>query len=213
MSEREISVEVFSDVVCPWCYIGTERLERVRSTAGEGTKLRLEMQPFLLQPGVPPEGLDLKEMLAKKYGANPESMFANVERVARESGLPLDFSKVKRMYSTLGAHVLIKHAAAKGTQWELSRALFRAYFLEEKNISDADVLADIGEKHGYTRDEARALVTDNAELSQVRLEAQEASQAGIRGVPFFVFDQKVAVSGAQPEEVLRTAIAKVSAAL
>lgn len=211
MSEREVSVEVFSDVVCPWCYIGTERLERVRNEPGEGTTLRVEMQPFLLQPGVPPEGVDLGEMLKKKYGGDPAAMFASVERVAKESGVPLDFSKVKRMYSTLGAHVLLRHAAAKGTQWELARALFRAYFVEEKNISDPDVLADLGARHGFARDEARALVVDNAELSRVRIEAQEAAQAGIRGVPFFVFDQKVAVSGAQPEEVLRTAVAKVRA--
>ena len=212
MSEREVSVEVFSDVVCPWCYIGVERLERVRSAPGEGVALRVEFKPFLLQPGVPPEGLDLAEMLRKKYGGDPKEMFARVEHVARESGVALDFSKVRRMYSTLGAHALIAHAAAKGTQWALTRALFRAYFLEEKNISDADVLADLGAQHGFTRDEARALVTDSAELARVRVEASEASRGGIRGVPFFVFDRRVAVSGAQPEETLRAAVAKVSAA-
>ena len=212
MSVREVSVEVFSDVVCPWCYIGVERLERVRGAPGEGVALRVEFKPFLLQPGVPPEGLDLAEMLRKKYGGDPKEMFSRVEHVARESGVPLDFSKVRRMYSTLGAHALLRHAAAKGTQWQLGRALFRAYFLEEKNISDADVLADLGAQHGFTRDEARAIVTDNAVLSQVRLEAREASDAGITGVPFFVFDAKVAVAGAQPEAMLRTAIAKVTAA-
>lgn len=165
-------------------------------------------RPFLLDPSTPKEGADLRERLRAKYGADPEKMFASVEAAARSSGIPLDFSKVRRTPSTIAAHTLLRHAIDKGTQAALARALFEGYFLEGRDIGDADVLAGIAGAHGFEADEAIRLVRDEGELARTREEAGEAAASGVRGVPFFVLGGRLAVSGAQSVEVLRGAIGR-----
>lgn len=189
-----------SDVICPWCLIGEKRLRDALAQRPD-IEATVVFHPFLLDPSTPAEGADLRERLKKKYGADPEKMFARVEQAARESGIPLDFSKVRRTPSTLAAHVLIEQAAERGTQVALVRAIFGAYFLEGKDVGDPDVLAEIASHHGFSKDEARALVTDSSEREKIRSEAHAAAQQGVDGVPFFILDQKLAFSGAQPVEL------------
>jgi predicted DsbA family dithiol-disulfide isomerase len=161
---------------------------------------------FLLDPTTPPEGFNVQEHLRKKYGGDPLRMFATVEAAAKASGIPLDLKLQPSSYPTLAAHTLIRHAAAKGTQRAFVLSLFRAYFLEAKNISDANVLAALATPHGFSVDEALAILGNDAELAQTRSDAQEAAEGGVRGVPLFIFDGRRALSGAQPEEVLRSAL-------
>lgn len=201
-----ISIDLFSDFVCPWCLIGTTRLEQALAAMSEEVAAEVTYHPFFLDPNVPPQGVSIPDMLRKKYGADPKQLWARVESAAKASGIALDLSLQPLMYQTAAAHTLMRHAEHKGTQRTLASALFRAYFLDAKNISDPAVLADVAEQHGFTRDEALELVSAKAELELTREAAISAAQGGIRGVPFFVFDGRLAVSGAQSVAVLQDAI-------
>jgi predicted DsbA family dithiol-disulfide isomerase len=205
-----LSIDIVSDVICPWCFIGVRRLDQAIETLAEGIDTKVAFQPFLLDPGTPAGGADLRERLRVKYGVDPESMFHRVEAAAHESGIPLDFSKVTRTPSTIAAHTLLGHALEKGTQRALAGALFEAYFLEGRDVGDARVLGDIAASHGFERDEAIRLATDATELAHTRAAAATAAARGVRGVPFFVFGGRVTVSGAQSKEVLRGAIEKAA---
>jgi predicted DsbA family dithiol-disulfide isomerase len=206
-----LSIDIVSDVICPWCFIGVRRLDQALESP-KPVDANVVFQPFLLDPSTPAGGADLRERLFAKYGVDPEQMFGRVEAAARESGIPLDFAKVKRTPSTIPAHTLLGHALPKGTQRALAAALFEAYFLEGRDIGDPGVLGDIAASHGFDRDEAIRLAADPAKLASTRAEAAAAAARGIRGVPFFIFDGRIAVNGAQPAEVLRGAIEKATTA-
>ena len=203
---RTLRVDIYSDVVCPWCFVGVRRLERAMASQGAGDA-SLRFHPYLLHPDAPPEGIDLREMLARKYGGDPERMFERVERAAAESGIALDFSRVSRTYSTVGAHTLLRHAASRRTQPALAGALHSAYFLEGHNVADPAVLVELAAAHGFTSADAEQLLADEAERLQTVDDARQAARLGIRGVPFFLFDERYALSGAQPPEVFERAIA------
>lgn len=205
-----LSIDIVSDVICPWCFIGVRRLDQAIETSTGRIDAQVAFQPFLLDPGTPPGGADLRERLRVKYGVDPESMFHRVEAAAHESGIPLDFAKVTRTPSTIAAHTLLGHAVEKGTQRALASALFEAYFLEGRDIGDVTVLGDIAAGHGFEREEAIRLATDARELADTRTAAAAAAARGVRGVPFFVFGGRVSVSGAQSKEVLRAAIEKAA---
>jgi predicted DsbA family dithiol-disulfide isomerase len=204
-----LRIDVVSDVVCPWCLIGTRRLELALAELPE-LEATVTYRPFMLEPGAPAEGRDLREHLRRKYG-DPEPMFQRVEAVAREVGLPLDFGKVRRMVPTLRAHALSARAVEKGTQRALMRDLFEAYFLEGRDVSAMDVLLELGERHGFSRDEVIALVEDPAALAATRDEALATARAGVTGVPLVILGGKVSVSGAQPVATFKAAIAKALA--
>ncbi|HVY28407.1 MAG TPA: DsbA family oxidoreductase [Polyangiaceae bacterium] len=201
-----LTVDVFSDVVCPWCFIGSVRLEQ----ALEGLKEELEAEvcyhPFFLDPSVPPQGISVPDKLRKKYGVEPKQLWARAEAAAHESGLALDLSKQPMMYPTGAAHTLLRHAHARGTQRALASELFRVYFQDAQNIADPSVLAGVAERHGFTRDEAVELIESDGERELTQEEAMGAAQGGIRGVPFFIFGGRLAVSGAQSVAVLQAAM-------
>jgi predicted DsbA family dithiol-disulfide isomerase len=203
-----LAIDVFSDVVCPWCYIGTTRLEQ--ALAGMAGELEAEVcyHPFFLDPAAPATGISVPDMLRKKYGVEPKQVWARAEAAAAESGLTLDLSRQPMMYPTNAAHTLLRHAHGKGTQGQLAKALFDAYFQQARNIADEQVLADIAIEHGFTRAEALELAGCPEELELTREEAIGAAQGGIRGVPFFIFSGRLAISGAQSVTVLQAAIRK-----
>jgi predicted DsbA family dithiol-disulfide isomerase len=207
-----LTVDLFSDVVCPWCFVGSERLERVLATlpAEEGP-VEVVHHPFLLDPDTPEEGKDIPAMLRRKYGVEPEQLWARLEAQALEAGIVLDLAKQPRSYPTVRAHTLLRHAQAKGTQRALARSLFGANFLEARNVSDPAVLAEVASGHGFGPDETARLIADPDELEATRREAAAAAEGGIQGVPFFIFNRRLAVSGAQPEAVLRDVIARARA--
>ena len=204
-------IDVFSDIVCPWCLVGNRRLEDALAAADAPKEVVVRHHPFLLDPSTPPEGRNVPQMIRQKYGADPKQMFARVEGEAKASGIDLDLSRQPNSYPTLAAHTLVRHAAGKGTQRALVAALFDAHFLEAKNVNDPATLASIASAHGFEADEAMALVQDPEELALTRAETERASAMGIRGVPFFVFDGKFAMSGCQQPEAFRAAIEKAAA--
>jgi predicted DsbA family dithiol-disulfide isomerase len=204
-----LTVDLFSDVVCPWCYVGSERLERLLAAlpADDGP-VSVVHHPYMLDPNTPDEGKDVPAMLRRKYGVDPRQLWERVEAQAREVGLALDLAKQPRSYPTVRAHTLIRHALGKGTQRALARALFKANFIAARNIADPAVLAEIAAEHGFSPDETTRLLGDEAELDATRGEAAAAADSGIQGVPFFIFNQRLAISGAQPDAVLKEAIAR-----
>jgi predicted DsbA family dithiol-disulfide isomerase len=206
---RPVAIDLFTDIVCPWCFLGNERLERVLAAGGRAAAV--SHHPFLLDPHTPPEGKDIPAMLRQKYRVDPKQVWGRLEAEARKSGIEVDLSKVRYAYPTLRAHTLIRLAAAKGTQRALVRDLFRANFLEARNINDLGVLTEIALRHGFLADEVAELLADERELAATRADAAQAAASGITGVPFYVLDQRYAISGAQQEEVLRAAIERAAA--
>ena len=201
-----LAIDVFSDVVCPWCFIGTTRLEQALAALSSEVQAEVCYHPFYLDPTVPKGGVSVPDMLKRKYGVEPKQVWARAEAAARESGLELDLSLQPKMYPTSAAHTLLRHAHAKGTQRELAQAFFHGYFREALDVGDEAVLARIAAQHGFTVAEALELARDPTELELTREEAAAAAQNGIRGVPFFIFAGRLAVSGAQPVSVLQGAI-------
>jgi predicted DsbA family dithiol-disulfide isomerase len=205
-----VQIEVFSDITCPWCFIGTRRLADALA-AWDGDGAVVTHRPFLLNPDVPAEGIDLAAHLGAKYGRDPRAIFQVVRTAAEREGLDLDPLRQPRTYQTVAAHTLLRHAETRGTALALLDALFVAYFQEARNIADTDVLAEVGAAHGFEADEVRRLVTDAAELARTREEAGHAPRRGIHGVPHFVFNGALAFSGAQALEVYQAALRQAAA--
>lgn len=204
-------IDVFSDFVCPWCLIGTHRLEHVLEDLGMLESTRIRYRPFMLDPNTPPEGKDIHEDLRRKYNRDPAPLFARVESEAKASGIRLDLSKQPRMYPTERAHTLMRHTEV-ARQHALATDLFEAYFLEGADISDVELLVELGGDHGHTADEVRHLMQNETELAASRREALLAPGMGIHGAPFFILDSSIAISGAQPEDVFRRALQKLATA-
>ena len=202
---RDVDIVVVSDVVCPWCLIGVTRLDQMLAARSD-VRANVKFHPFLLDPTTPDEGEDLRERLERKYRIPAAQMFARVEAAAKDSGIPLDFEKVRRSVSTIRAHTLIRLGEASGQSGALKRALLRAYFLEGRDVGAIDTLVEIALAHGLDEATVRERLADPAELAATRSIAREASEQGVTGVPFFVFDDKLAVSGAQSVEVLGQAL-------
>ncbi|MEO6013078.1 MAG: DsbA family oxidoreductase [Devosia sp.] len=205
---RTIKIELFTDVVCPWCLVGSARLDQAIAALPDDVTVEVENHPFYLDPNTPPEGVVVADMLRQKYGREPKEMWERVEREARSSGIELDLSKQPRSFPTQKAHTITRLAKAKGTQHALANAIASAYFLEQKQVNDDEVLAEIATGFGFTRDEALSAMCDPNELKISHELAIWAAQQGIQGVPFFVFDGKFAVSGCQPQEVFGMAFDK-----
>lgn len=201
---KSIHIDLFTDVVCPWCLIGTARLDQALAALDPDVKVEITHHPFLLDPSTPKEGRNTKQWLETKYGGDVSTMQGRVEQMAREAGVPLDMSVQPMSYPTIEPHTLIRMAPPEH-QYGLAKAYAKAYFLEGKNITDRDLLADIAVEHGYTREDALALLADENEHNTTQAMALSASQQGINGVPFFIFNNKFAISGGQPPEVFAKA--------
>jgi predicted DsbA family dithiol-disulfide isomerase len=203
-----MEIHVFSDVVCPWCFIGTHRLDRVLAAAG--VTATVKYHPFMLDPDAPEGGYDVAADLRRKYGADFRKIQEQAEAAARASDLALDLTRQPMTYPTAPAHTLLRHAGPKGTQLALARALFQAYFQQALDISSLAVLQPLAAPHGFTDEEVAALISDPGELAATRRAAEEAITLGITGAPFFIFNEKIAVSGAQPESVFQDALQRAA---
>jgi len=199
-----LSIDLVTDIVCPWCFIGLARLDKAIEQTG--IEAAVSHHPYFLDPDLPEEGVDVAEKLKARYGGDIGTMFARVEEEARASGIALDLSKQPRQRPTTRAHALIAAAAGKGTQHALARDLFETHFLKYENIADADILAKVAIRHGFTDAEARAVIADAEALAETRRQAAAMAELGIGGVPFFIFDRRLGLSGAQPESVFVDAL-------
>lgn len=204
---RTLKVDLFTDIVCPWCLVGSARLDQAIARLPADVSVDVENHPFYLDPNTPPEGVDVGEMLRAKYGRDPEELWARVEEQAAAAGIALDLSQQPRSFPTQKPHTLIRLARDKGTQHAFANAIAEAYFLGHRQVNDDAVLVEIAIGYGFSRDEALAAISDPAALAATHELAVSAAQQGIQGVPFFVFDQRFALSGAQPDAMFDRAFA------
>lgn len=208
---KTLKIDVFTDVVCPWCLVGSARLDQAIAALPDDVDVIVENHPFYLDASTPKEGVVVADMLREKYGRDPKEMWARVEGEAAKAGIALDLSKQPRMYPTAKAHTITRLAKPLGSQHELANAIAAAYFLDHRQINDDNVLADLAVEHGFDRGDALDAMNDENELAITEQLAVQASQQGINGVPFFVLGEKYALSGAQPQEVFEQAIAQTLA--
>jgi len=209
-----LQIDLYTEITCPWCIIGHHRLDKVLAERFRELEVDIRQHPVLLLPDAPAEGLYIPDLLLSRYGVtDPKASFARPEAEARASGLDLDLSRQLWTYRTQAAHGLILAARARGTQHRLAVAITDAHFLEAKNISDADVLADIAMAYGFERAEARAIARDPAQHRLVEQEAARSLAAGVRSVPHFVFGGRFAINGGRSEDEIASAIRQATAAV
>lgn len=203
------SIDVVSDVVCPWCYIGKRQLEALIESLEPGERPSVRWHPFQLNPGLPTDGIDRGEYLRGKFGPQAVSsqIYARATAAGRAVGLAFDFEAIQRQPNTFDAHRLIawadeppRHAAER-----LVERLFRANFMEARFIGDRGVLAQLAGECGLDAAQALAFLESGQQVFETSDAEERARRLGVTGVPFFVFNQRVAVSGAQGVESLRAA--------
>ena len=204
-----ITVDIVSDVVCPWCIIGYKKLEKAMQQFEGQAQFAIVWHAFELNPAMPPEGQDINEHMAQKYGATPEQSKVNRERL-RNAGNDLDFefkySENMRMVNTFDAHRLLHWAGETGKQTALKLALFSAHFTEAKNVSDHDALVAIAGSVGLDEDRARDLLRTGLYAEEVRAVEAEWQDRFITGVPAFIFNKKFMVPGAQDSDTFANII-------
>lgn len=206
-----VDIEVFSDVVCPWCYVGRQRLARATELLAETHEIRVTWKPYQLNPWMPPEGMDRAEYRRMKFGSaeRSSSMDGRLREAGRDEGIDLAFEKIARTPNTLQAHRLIWLAGQRGRQIEVVDALFKAYFTDGLAIGDNAVLAALATAAGLDADEVTSFFANEEGLAEVEAEEQAGRSLGIEGVPFFLLAGKYGVSGAQPADVMVNVIERV----
>ena len=212
MDEAMVTIDVVSDVMCPWCYIGKRRLEAAVAALPE-VPLDVQWRPFQLDATIPPEGMDRRIYLERKFGGAEaaERVYAPVRAAGEAESIPFAFDRIRRAPNTINAHRLIRWAGQAGLQEEMVERLFRLYFLEGGDLTDTGVLARAATEAGMERALVERLLAGEADIAEVRGEIEAAQRMGITGVPTFIIAGRYAVVGAQPAEVLTDAIAKARA--
>ncbi len=213
-----MEIDIFSDTICPWCFIGKRRLERALAERPQ-PKLTLHWRAFQLNPDMPEGGMDRQRYLELKFGGtvNAKAVYDQVRAAGETEGIDFAFDAMRRTPNTIASHRLIRYArlgdasagaaegaraAGAGHQDAVVQALFDAYFLRGEDIGDLDVLTAAAATGGLDAAAARAFLETDAETRNVRDEDQGARQAGISGVPCFIFNRQHALAGAHPPEVL-----------
>ena len=221
-----LTIDIVSDVVCPWCYIGKRKLEAALALpeAADLPPVQVRWHPFQLNPDLPEAGMPRKAYLEQKFGgpARAAEIYARVHAAGAAVGLDLNFDAIQQQANTLAAHALIAFAQAADASWKDAHAglddvgttfgdsvkerLLKAYFVEGRFIGSIDVLVEIAVEAGLDAAAARAYISDAANRARVAQADAQARQMGVTGVPFFIFNQKVAVSGAQDPATLLAAM-------
>ena len=196
-----ISVEVISDVICPWCYIGKRRLDK--AIAAYGNPVIVSWHPFQLNPAMPKEGISRREYRIAKFGSWERSMQldANIVAVGKQEGILFHFDRMERTPNTSDAHRLIWLSNIDGKQDAVVEALFRAYFTDGRDISNPNALIDVVVEAGMDRAKAEAVINGNEGMNALKEAGELTREYHVEGVPFFVVNGKITLSGAQSPEV------------
>ena len=208
-----MKVEIWSDIMCPFCYIGKRHFEAALKEFPHSDKLQIEWKSFQLDPTIPKieERVDVYQYLADKKGMSLEqskSLHQNVIQMAKNAGLEYNFD-IAVVGNSKDAHRLVQFAKTKGLGDQAEEALFKAYFTDGKNMADMNDLIEIGTSIGLNAVELTSILESDAFAYEMMQDVQEAQNIGVQGVPFFVFDRKYAVSGAQPVEAFLQTLEKV----
>ncbi len=210
--QTPVRIDVVSDVVCPWCFIGKRRLEKARALKPD-VPVEVHWHPYFLNDWIPREGISREDYLTTKFGS-PERYKGIAQRVsaaAAAEGLDYAMDKISRQPNTLDAHRLIRWAAGIGKAAEMKQKLMDLYFTEGADLTNHAVLVEAAADVGLDADDVCQALASDRDVAEVEQEAQQAKEAGIEGVPMFIFGGKFAVSGAQAPEYLAEAIERLAA--
>ena len=211
---ENIVIDIVSDVVCPWCYLGKARLDLAIAEVQDEVGVEINWRPYQLNPDYPPEGVDQQKALAVKLGGKEKMDKAHeiLAGLGREVGIAFDFDAIKIGPNSLDAHRLMlwAHSESREMQGKVVAALFKANFEEGRNIGDPAVLVDIAATAGMDPKVVEKLLASDADRDTIKDEIAAAQQMGVNGVPFFIFDHQYAVSGAQMPDVLTGAIRDIA---
>ena len=196
-----LKIDLYSDIVCPWCMIGQHRLDKVLKERFPSLEVDIEHHPYELQPSAPPEGLNLADYFRQKGIFNMALAFARPEAEARVSGLQLDLSSQPYVYRTIYAHTLLRAARARRTQHALAGALMSAFFHERCNISNLETLSEIAMRFGFLPEEVHTLLQDKAEIMKTEAEITRSRKVGVSSVPTFKIGALTIVGGRSEEEI------------
>ena len=208
-----VTLDIISDPICPWCYIGKARLDQAIAETGLDP-FDISWRIFQLNPAMPPEGMDRQEYLETKFGGpeGAERVYSHVRRTAAETGLDLKFDAIKRTPNTFDAHRLIRWAGTTGNQSAVVQQLFHRYFEQGEDISDHQVLLDVAEAAGMERAVVAKLLAGDADREVLTEEEQAARRMGVGGVPCFVIDGRYVLHGAQDVATWKRVIAELGEA-
>ena len=211
MTTSPLAIDVFSDVVCPWCFIGKRRLEKAVALRPD-IPVEVHYRPYFLNPWVPREGMSRVDYLTAKFGSPEryEKIALRVAQAAANEGLTYNIGALARQPNTLDCHRLILWGGRLGKAARVKQRLMEIYFSEGGDLSDRDVLVQAASDCGLDPVEVRALLASDADVAAVEQAAKSAQEAGIEGVPFYVFGNVLAVSGAQAPEYLAGAIERAA---
>ena len=212
MTDRTFTIEVYSDVVCPWCYVGKRRLERALDQLNGAAQTRITWRPFQLNPTMPKDGMDRTTYLEAKFGSL--DAFRQLEEHVLAAGaaerISFAFEKVARASNTFLAHRLIWYAGQQGRQDAVVESLFRGYFTEGADIGSVPVLGQLAGRAGLAAAAVELFLQSEEGTTEVKAELAAGHRLGIRGVPYFVLNQASGISGAQPVDVFVSAIERAS---
>ena len=212
-ANEPLIIDVVSDVVCPWCYLGKKRLER--ALAKESADIVVRWRPYQLDPSIPAGGLDRKVYMRNKFGDDGrlDQIHDRLRALGAEEGIEYAFDKIERSPNTLDAHRLIRWAAEAGAQDAVVDKLFRLYFEQGRDIGDRKLLIEIARDVGMDAASVEKRLADGTDEKEVRQEIAQAQSLGVTGVPFFIFASRFGVPGAQSIEVLSAAIERARKSL
>ncbi len=209
-----IKLDILSDPICPWCYIGKSYLDRALAAAGDHP-FTIEWHPFQLNPDMPAAGMDRREYLETKFGGKEGAMraYAPIVENGKTAGLTLNLDKIDRTPNTLDSHRLIHWAGLEQRQTPVKAALFKAYFVDGRDIGDAAVLTEIAEEVGMDGAVVAKLLEGDADKEDIRARDAHARERGVTGVPTFIVANQHVLTGAQPTDLWNNVIADINAQL
>ncbi|MEO0635544.1 MAG: DsbA family oxidoreductase [Pseudomonadota bacterium] len=211
--QTTVTIDVVSDVMCPWCYIGKRRLEAALEKIGE-QPVEVRWRPFQLDSTLPRQGKDRRQYLEEKFGGpeRAKQIYSQIEEAGREEAIPFDFEAIEVSPNTLDAHRLIRWAGgvSEATQDKVVEALFEAFFVKGRNIGDHVVLADAAGRAGMDPQLVHQLLATDRDVQETQGQIGQASAMGVQGVPCFILNGRHALSGAQPPDTLAAAIKQVA---
>ncbi len=204
------TLDIISDPICPWCYIGKAKLDRALEAAPDHP-FEIQWKPFQLNPDMPSEGMDRREYLEWKFGGREGAIkvYGEIAKTAEATGLDIAFDKIKRTPNTLNAHRLIRWAQVEEKQSQVVSQLFKRYFREGQDISDIDVLVDVATTVGMDGVLVHRLLEGESDLAETIAEDKKAREMGVQGVPCFIIGASYAVQGAQNTDVWANIIAEI----
>lgn len=203
-----LKIKVYSDVVCPWCFLGKRRLEKSLEKV-DADRFEVGYLPYELNPAQPNEGIDRKKYLYSKYGPVIETVDKRIEMMGKEVGIDYRFDRASRIPNTFNAHRVIWFAAKEGCQKAAVDSLFKAYFTDGRDLGDVRALAEVAALAGLDATQIEKFLKSNEGIEEVRILEEKAYDLGISGVPHFVFGDELEISGAQSVETFVSVLAQL----